>query len=939
MIYTVNLSDDFSQKLVDFIRQSATTPFDLAKMMILLPNKRACQTLKTAFIRNQDGKSSLLPQLVPLYELDGLEQDIPPVIEPYHRLFLLTKLCAQKPNVSGLDQALKMALSLSDVLDEFYQFEIDTQKLRELVPDKIFAEHWNETLTFLDIITDTWPKILAENHLIDKMDQNIRLIHHYTEKWRQSPPDTPVIMAGFNGNIPAIRQLAAVINRLPKGTVLLHGLEQQVDFQTWQSANDDYFQHGLKKLLNALDIKPEQVQNLSTDLTLSEQFVTESLRPPENTDSWRSLSAFDENTLTHLTRIDCENSEQEALSIALLMRQTLETPEKTAALITTDRTLARRVIIEMNRWGISLNDTAGKPLLKTRVGIFLMLLANWGQNPTDANLTALLKHPLSADQQIPTQLRQKIKSSEIRARKNATPLNIDLSIQKKLTVFQSLFQNNILIDFETVLKQHIELAELLATTNDESGKERLWNHEDGQTAFAFLTQLLNYASLVGDIEPAQYTTILELLMQQIQVRPKYGTHPRLSILGPIESRFTHPDVCILGGLNDGVWPLIPDSGPWLNRPMRQKLGLPSLESKIAESAWDFAHNFCAKEVYITRSLKTDGTPTIPSRFLSRMEAVAEAVHLPFIAQPALLAQKINQPTKFTTLQRPAPTPPVCDRPRHLSVTEIKTWMRDPYSIYAKHILKLKPLMDLDENQKPQFYGTALHAALNQFISDKKNINNASYLLDLFKTHLKQYHFTETELAFYEPKLKQIAIWFIQQQNERTKVVQTFTEQAGRVLLQTAGEPFELVCQADRIDLLNDNTVDIIDYKTGYVPKPKEVKFSYEPQLPLEAYILSQNGFDSISAHPIHALNYWKLSGKIKGSSVESVISSRDTTTTVSNLIHETIYRLTLLINTFDCEKTPYESCPIPAHMPQYNDYAYLARIAEWKHADEEGDSE
>lgn len=233
-------------------------------------------------------------------------------------------------------------------------------------------------------------------------------------------------------------------------------------------------------------------------------------------------------------------------------------------------------------------------------------------------------------------------------------------------------------------------------------------------------------------------------------------------------------------------------------------------------------------MYITRSLKTDGTPTIPSRFISRMEAVAEAVHISFPVESPLLAQKINQPTDFITLQRPAPTPPVSERPRRLSVTEIKTWMSDPYSIYAKHILKLKPLKDLGENQKPQFFGSALHEALHRFVSDMPHSVDEKALFNLFKEELSRYPFTQTELSFYEPKLKRIAQWFIQQQQDRLKWVQkTISEQAGETLLQPKGEPFKLVCRADRIDLMSNQTIEIIDYKTGSVPKPPSIKHGYD----------------------------------------------------------------------------------------------------------------
>ena len=246
-------------------------------------------------------------------------------------------------------------------------------------------------------------------------------------------------------------------------------------------------------------------------------------------------------------------------------------------------------------------------------------------------------------------------------------------------------------------------------------------------------------------------------------------------------------------------------------------------------------------------------------------------------------------------------------------------------------------------EQPKYYfafGSALHEALHQFVSEYPNNTDEQLLSNLFKMHLEKYPFTQTELSFYEPQLKRIAKWFVNQQENRLKFVQkTITEQVGQVILQPKGAPFELVCRADRIDVLKNQAIEIIDYKTGTVPKPKEIKYAYEPQLPLEAYILSQKGFENISPLPVQALTYWKMSGKEGASQITSAIAASDKKTTVQTLTQEAVQKLLLLIDTFDNPKTAYESCPLPSHIPHYNDYAYLARIQEWKHADDEGDDE
>jgi len=77
------------------------------------------------------------------------------------------------------------------------------------------------------------------------------------------------------------------------------------------------------------------------------------------------------------------------------MRETLETPGKTAALITPNASLARRTSALLKRWNVTVPPSAGIPLLRTQAGSFLALVLEWALDPGDpVNLCAVLKHPL-----------------------------------------------------------------------------------------------------------------------------------------------------------------------------------------------------------------------------------------------------------------------------------------------------------------------------------------------------------------------------------------------------------------------------------------------------------------------------------------------------------------------------------------------------------------
>ena len=589
----------------------------------------------------------------------------------------------------------------------------------------------------------------------------------------------------------------------------------------------------------------------------------------------------------------------------------------------------------MKRWDIELDDSAGTPLYQTQIGVFLLLIADMalkgGNGPSKL---ALLKHPLSADKMNPIVFRAKVKTAEFEARlKNQ---KLEIQTQTDLVPFVARFQNNILVPFKTLLQEHITLAESLATSHDRTGIERLWNTDAGQNAYKLLTELLQYAEILGEIEPAFYPTVLKLFMSNISVRPRYGMHPRLDILGPIEARMNQADVMIIGGLNEGSFPQIPEAGPWLNRPMRKALQLPSVESKIATAAMDFAHCLCAKEVYLTRSLKADGSPTIPSRFLSRIEAVLKAGDIIWEKRIPHLARLVDKPTQLMPVERPAPKPPLNARPRSLSVTKIELWMRDPYAIYARYILKLYPLDNLEMLQKGLLFGNAAHKALERFIKQNPYSLDEKKLLAFGEDTFKSCGFDEGDLAFYMPKFENIAQWFLSKQADRQdQVSQSIVEQKGEIILSLPNGPFKLSGTADRIDMFKDGSLEIIDYKTGSVPSPKEVHAGFAPQLPLEAYILQQNGFENIKSTQISNLSYWKLSGKTDSSKITSLKGSDDKE--LQTLIAKSAEGLKSLIYTFDNENTPYESCPAPEKAPRYNDYEHLSRAKEWLNAEEDED--
>lgn len=968
-VYTIAPVFSFADTLaVELLRQHKEAPSELARTVIFLPTRRACKTVQEAFLRQSDGKPLMLPRLIPFSAIEGEETqgrlcllneipDLPAAISPLRRRLRLAQLIRAKSGYNA-EKALYLADALASLLDEAYIEEMPFDRLKELVPaSDTLAEHWQDILKFLDIIMTFWPMILAEENVIDAVDRRVRLFKAQAEIWRKTPPDFPVIAAGSTGSQPATAELLDAIASMTNGKVILPGLDKMIDEESFNTCEPSHPQYNLKKLLDKMGITRDDVQSFGDQPPVRSErlrLISEAMRPALTTDHWRTIKPFTKEAIEGIEKIDCANEREEALAIALILRKTLETEGRTAALITPNRALARRVAAEMNRWGILMDDSAGTNLTLTETGAFLLLLGQAALNNwTPAALLACLKHPLALGAQAFAPFRTAVRTLELTALRGKCPgdgfdglkaaVTDDMKcfvndLEGRLKTFSDLMTSSDVYPFEKLLDAHLTAAERLAQSDDRTGGERLWSGDAGEAAATFLTELKEQAPLIGKLTPAEYLSILSSLFKGVTVRPKYGMHSRLDILGTMEARLIQPDVLILGGLNEGVWPKAPDADPWLSRPMRKQCGLSAPERKIALSAHDFTQGFCAERLIVTRSLKESGTPTVPSRWLMRLETLLAISGLKFeTGNWRDWTSKIDTPSAVLSFRPPAPTPPVEARPRRLSVTMVETLMRDPYSIYARHILGLKKLDDLEQNVDIADYGTIVHKAVEEFCTKYPSALPADAekeIQAIGRRLFKDLNFSQTAAAFWKPRLTAALQWFVERQKERIDdISDIFCEQNGAITFETKAGEFKLYCRADRIDITNDGSLHIIDYKTGLVPKEKEVVTGYSPQLPLEAAIAVYGGFKNIPSRDVSTLEYWRLRGAQDGGTVKTLLKKKDETETPDSLAKKTVERLKDLLNIYDDEKTPYLATPDTSVSLKYNDYDHLARFDEWATAD------
>jgi ATP-dependent helicase/nuclease subunit B len=971
-VYSIPAGVAFADVLAEGLMQRAgDDPLALAAITILLPTRRAVRALTDAFLRVTDGRALLLPRLLALADLDGDQDvlaasDIPPAIDPLQRHLILARLVMSRGGDFAVapDQALRLAQALADLIDEVETEQVDFAKLKDLAPET-FAGHWQATIEFLRIVTENWPAILEQQGAIDPARYRVLAMASRAARWRADPPRAPVIAAGFISADPALADVIAAVAHMPEGMLVLPGLDQLLDNEGWDAVGAAHPQWGMKHLLERVGIDRKAVlpwPTIAETPLPRARLLSEALRPAETTAAWRTGPGIDPAACTGLARIDCATVGEEAEVIALAMREALEVPARTAALVTADRALARRVAAALKRWGIEVDDSAGQPLGETPVGVWLRLLAEAAAGDYAPRLLlAMLKHPLAAGGLPPEIMRQCIRLLErlvLRGPRPGPGLDgiRDVLDQVELDKFERPAAKQELrdwlddlaqrlspltavlaskhADLAELLMRHAEVAEALATTPDEAGGLRLWRGQDGEAAADLFARLNGAAG--SDFPPVavdRYPAVLSALMAGINIRPLYGVHPRLAIWGLIEARLQRADLLILGGLNEGSWPPQPGDEPWMSRPMRDRFGLPPLEVKIGEAGQDFALAAAGPQVLMTRALRVDGAPSVPARFLSRLETLLEGSGLALPREMAASwrgwAEELDRPDLIAPTSAPEPRPPLAARPRRLSVTAVELWRRDPYALYAQRILKLRPLDPLDADPGAAERGQIVHHALDLFVSlypDHLPADALAALLDAGREAFGEALGHPSVAAFWWPRFERVAGWFVdfEQARRQSGTRPLATEIGGSIVIETDGQPFRLTATADRIDRLADGRLAILDYKTGRPPSVQSVKDGYAPQLPLEAVIADQGGFGDLPRGETAELAYLRLSGGNPPGEFLLALGREPPDEAIANAWAG----LTELIATFDNPDQPYRAL-VRAEFAFASDYDHLSRLDEW----------
>jgi ATP-dependent helicase/nuclease subunit B len=981
-VYTIPPHRSFADALVaGLMAREGRDRMALARGLILLPNNRAVRAVQDAFVRRADG-GLLLPRLVTIGDpelderlgafLDPIDggEPIPPAVDPLQRQLILARLIEESGGATG-GEAMRLAAELARTLDQLHVESVPPRRLREIDVGEL-TEHWARSLQVFALVLDRWPKELERLGRIDLSDRRNRLLERVAKRWRERPPAGFVVAAGISTAAPAVAGLLRTVAFIETGRVVFDALDIAMPEEQWQALGphrpdpetgiaerpvETHPQYHLKLLLDRMGIGRGEVERWRwggghAARAGRSRLISNALAPARFTTEWTELPRK-ERDRSGVELLEVATPAEEAQAIALALREALETPGRTAALVTPDRGLAQRVSAHLKRWGIDADDSAGVPLSVTPPGTLLLAIVEAAaERFAPVPLLALLKHPLVQPGEGRAEWLDQVRRLDRKLRgPRPAPGLAHLPetvctgrVRELLGPLEDVFfdtrssraksrgdgtEAEVRPSTSLRTSEGVSLGDLLAAvreTAERLGGDEVWAKPAGRAAAELLAGLEEHgAEGPARIDPDALGPMLTELMNGVAVRPPQGGHPRIFIWGLIEARLQQADLTILGGLNEGTWPTLPSPDPWLAPRIRAELGLPGLETRIGLAAHSFAGALGAPQVLITRARRDARGPAVASRFWLRLEALTGG--LPRADRLKHWAQALDGVDEPRPAPRPAPAPPVEARPRKLSVTDLDRLKADPFAFYAKAMLGLRALDMVDADATAAWRGTVVHEVLEKWA--KEDDCDPARLRARAEAMLADPAAHPLMRALWQPRLMEAIDWIaaetarMKAQGRKVAAV----EEEGE--LEIFG--VQLKGRADRIDRLPDGGLAIVDYKTGNAPTPKQVAGGYAQQLGLIGLMAERGAFKSVSGTAT-AFEYWSLA-RNKDDGFGKIVSPTDPTGArgrirTDEFVAHASGKLREAVEKWLTGSEPFTAKLHPEHAP-YGDYDQLMRLDEW----------
>ena len=948
-VFNIQASKPFLETLIYGIKtRFGSNPILLSSIKIFLPTKRACKNFDEIFLETNNYKPTFIPKTYPIGDLDANEimassfannadknNDFNQSISEYEERIIFANLINLKFKNENCNiiHNLETANDLIKIYNECIKDEINLDKILELNLTELTIK-LSEIKKMLSILAKDYPDYLTKIGKTSPEHNKIDLINRLRILWENNPTSEIIIFAGSTGSVPATRKLIKTVTDLPNGYVVLPSVDHLLDDHSWNKIDYNHPQFMLKQLIDFMGIERKSINEWDQKIVYESNsaFISNFMLPEAVTYKWHSL--VKNLSLNNFKILPCETLATEAEIISLMIRESLEKKINKMIVVTNNNNLKTMIIANLKRWEIKIKDPDGNKISETDLGKVFILAAKMIESDFSAiDTLAFLKQETLFEKNLVVEF-EKVVFRGLKLKPGIIPILI------KIEHFPDLkeFLHNILkksenliklcskkAEFKEFLKTHIELIENLS--ND---KLSLYNNHIGESTHLYLSELFKISDTIGRVTFSEYLYIFEDFLSKQKISTEETSYSGVEILNSIDARLVKADLIILAGLNNGIWPSKTQVNQWINKSIRNFLGMHPEEYLASKSAHDFYKLCHMSNVIITYSSYINQEPAYPSKWIIRLETLAEYLGLKanlITNEPwNEIVKSIDQKEPKQLPKIPAPTPKLELRPRKLSVTKIETLIRNPYIIYTSEILKLKPLDSIEKEPNSADFGTIVHLVLESYSKSSKHLKaSRELLLSIAESTIKKYQGFYI-YPFWLAKLNKICNSFFEYYN----LVQTnnniFSEVSGKLAFESPGGSFILTSKADCILIDTSNNIQILDYKTGSIPSLHECKELTAPQLPLEGIIAHHGGFDcQIQGvnYNLKALTYLLL--KANNDDIETQNLCEILNDDFINLSKQYLHNL---IAKYDLENTGYELILNNKTITKYQDYQHFCRVKE-----------
>ena len=969
-VLTVPFGADLCDATASYILSHAgNDPLAATKTTLLLPNNRAVKSMTEAFVRKAS-PGLLLPKMAAVGDfsldealgsmLDPVSDNDPiwPVITPASRIVLLADLVTKyRPDGKSISSAetLRLARKFAEMIDELEIEQIGFEQLNTLDLNPDLADHWRKSFDQISDIIPAYRSELAKRKLMGPAERRNVLLGMLEHRLRDTPPSSPIIAAGITTSAVAVTNVLRRISRMPNGIVILPGVDLGMQEKDWEAlsfkANENGELHArrnvevhpqfhLKLLLDRMGISRNEVEQIpNTSPSNFSKTISDIFCLPEQSTKWRELPA-DRKQLSNVTLVEADDSAQEAKVIAVCVRRRLEHAEQRIAVLTPDREIAGRVAAQLRRWGIFVDDSAGRPLSEVPEGALILAIAKaMARRFAATNILEIAKHPLVTLGSDRLEWLTGARNLDKRLRGVAGGFGLNW-ISKKLAADDaddnalSLWWSGYSEILQTLDKgPKVDLATILVAIQEVADRltaGQIWKGAGGRELARIWSEILecDLSNIIISDKSAIPAILAELFSGSV-VRPPYGGHPRVAIYGLLEARLQQADLVICAGLNEKTWPQIAQPDPWLAPAIRRHLGMATLDRNIGLSAHDLATALGAKDVVLTRARRDRSGPTVASRFLLRIKALLGS-QLRRDDEDQSLASQLDLPEETQPFaSRPKPLPSLDQRRVKISITDFDQLKSDPYSFYAKKILRLLSLDPVDADPDHKWRGILVHDILEKWFKDDRC--SPQRLIARAEDLLKNGALDPILRALWQPRVADGLQW-IANETQRIRDEQgrqlLIAEERGQIELRGV----TITGRADRIDALADGSLVIIDYKTGGPPKAKQINAGYAMQLGLVGLMAERGAIKGVRGSAL-SFEYWSLGKDPKRGAFGYVTSATavkasDKKKAADEFVTFITAQAEEAIDTWILGANPFTAKLHPEYS-NYADYDHLMRLQEW----------